>query len=104
VTVVVNTVPTSDNPDWQVTAVGPGGSAVVGPNPATSVTGPDSYSSPAMVGTSLAYARQDHDHGLPAAGGGSGGGDLLGLSYIVIKGGSTPHRIAFAAGVWSRGT
>ena len=73
VTVVVNTVPTSDNPDWQVTAVGPGGSAVIGPNPATSVTGPDSYSSPAVVGTSLAYARQDHDHGLPAAGGGSGG-------------------------------
>jgi hypothetical protein len=72
VTVVVNTVPTSDNPDWQLTAVGPGGSAVIGPNPATSVTGPDSYGSPAVVGTSLAYARQDHDHGLPAAGGGGG--------------------------------
>ena len=35
-----------------------------GLSPATTVTGPDAYSAPAIVGTSLLYARQDHDHGL----------------------------------------
>ncbi len=35
--------------------------------PATTVTGPDTYGSPSVVGTSLLYAREDHDHGLPAA-------------------------------------
>ena len=34
---------------------------------ATTVVGPDAYSSPAVVGSSLLYARADHDHGLPAA-------------------------------------
>ena len=38
-----------------------------GPAPATTVTGPDSYGSPAVVGTGTTYARNDHDHGLPAA-------------------------------------
>ena len=36
-------------------------------NPATTVTGPDTFGDPAVVGTSLLYAREDHDHGLPAA-------------------------------------
>ena len=35
--------------------------------PATSVTGPDAYGAAAVVGTSTNDARQDHDHGLPAA-------------------------------------
>ena len=39
---------------------------VGGGAPATTVVGPDTYSSPAVVGTSLLYARADHDHGLPA--------------------------------------
>ena len=37
------------------------------PNPATTVTGPDAYGDPAVVGISADYARGDHDHGLPAA-------------------------------------
>lgn len=36
-------------------------------NPATTVTGPDAYGASAVVGTSLDYAREDHDHGLPSA-------------------------------------
>jgi hypothetical protein len=44
-----------------------GGGGGSGPSPATTVTGPDAYSSPAVVGTNTNYARQDHDHGLPAA-------------------------------------
>ena len=35
--------------------------------PATTVTGPDAYGASAVVGTSTLYAREDHDHGLPAA-------------------------------------
>ena len=34
---------------------------------ATSVTGPDAFGAGAVVGTSTQFARQDHDHGLPAA-------------------------------------
>jgi len=45
----------------------PGAGGGGGGTPATTVTGPDVYSAPAVVGTSLLYARQDHDHGLPAA-------------------------------------
>ena len=37
------------------------------PNPASTVVGPDAYGDPAVVGTKLTYAREDHDHGLPAA-------------------------------------
>ena len=37
------------------------------PLAATTVVGPDAYSSPSAVGSSLLYARADHDHGLPAA-------------------------------------
>ena len=47
--------------DWQ--QVGGGG----GPSPATTVTGPDSFGDAAVVGTGTKYARDDHDHGLPAA-------------------------------------
>lgn len=38
-----------------------------GPAPATTVVGPDAYSTPASVGSSTLYARADHDHGLPAS-------------------------------------
>ena len=37
------------------------------PAAATTVTGPDAYGAAAVVGTGTAYARDDHDHGLPAA-------------------------------------
>jgi len=35
--------------------------------PSPTVTGPDAYGDPAVVGVSADYARGDHDHGLPAA-------------------------------------
>jgi len=35
------------------------------PTPAASVTGPDAFGASAVVGVSLLYARQDHDHGIP---------------------------------------
>jgi len=38
-----------------------------GPPPATTVTGPDAFGDSAVVGTGTHYARNDHDHGLPAA-------------------------------------
>ncbi len=43
------------------------------PSPASTVTGPDAFGDPAVVGTSLLYARQDHNHGLPAAPASGGG-------------------------------
>jgi hypothetical protein len=41
-----------------------GGTSTSAP-PATTVTGPDAIGAPAVVGTGLYYARNDHDHGLP---------------------------------------
>lgn len=38
-----------------------------GVNPATTVAGPAAYGDAAVVGTGTEYARNDHDHGLPAA-------------------------------------
>jgi hypothetical protein len=38
-----------------------------GVSPATTVTGPDAYGASAVVGTGTLFARNDHDHGLPAA-------------------------------------
>ena len=37
------------------------------PDAASTVTGPDSFGASAVVGTGTAFAREDHDHGLPAA-------------------------------------
>ena len=37
------------------------------PSPASTVTGPDAFGASAVVGTGTTYARDDHDHGLPAA-------------------------------------
>jgi microcystin-dependent protein len=37
------------------------------PTPAASVTGPDAFGASTVVGISASYARQDHDHGLPAS-------------------------------------
>ena len=36
-------------------------------SPATTVTGPDTFGAAAVVGTGAKYAREDHDHGLPAS-------------------------------------
>ena len=47
-----------------------------GVSPATTVTGPDAFGAAAVVGTSALYAREDHDHGLPAAPAGA-------LSYAI---------------------
>ncbi len=65
-----------DQSDWiyQCTAGGVRGIAAWSPlvtgggGPATTVTGPDAFGAAAVVGTSTDYARQDHDHGLPAKG------------------------------------
>ena len=38
-----------------------------GVSPATTVAGPDAYGAAAAVGTGTLYARNDHNHGLPAA-------------------------------------
>jgi hypothetical protein len=43
-----------------------GGTSTSAP-PATTVTGPDAFGASAVVGTGTHYARNDHDHGLPAA-------------------------------------
>ena len=51
----------ADSANW--TSVGGGGGSGT---PATSVTGPDSFGASPAVGTATNYARQDHDHGLPA--------------------------------------
>ena len=40
----------------------PGGGGGSGHSPATTVTGPDAYGAPAVVGTGTTYAREDHDH------------------------------------------
>ena len=59
------------------------GQIVAPPGPATTVTGPDAFGDPAVVGTGTAYARDDHDHGLPSSSGGlpawfqSGAGDPI---------------------------
>ena len=51
-----------DGPTSTITNTGGGGVL-----PATTVTGPDSFGDSAVVGTGTKYARDDHDHGLPAA-------------------------------------
>jgi hypothetical protein len=57
-----------------------GGNKGPSTGPATSVVGPDAYGAPAAVGVGTSYARNDHDHGLPAAPGG-GGGLLASVEY-----------------------
>ena len=37
------------------------------PSPASTVVGADAFGAPPEVGSSTAYAREDHDHGLPSA-------------------------------------
>lgn len=59
-----------------------------GATPASSVVGPDAYGASPAVGTSLDYARADHDHGLPAAQAGTPatsvtGPDAYGASAVV---------------------
>ena len=43
------------------------------PQAAITVTGPDAYGDAPAVGVGVRYARNDHNHGLPAAPGGGGG-------------------------------
>lgn len=43
----------------------------MGIQPSDTVTGPDAYGAAASAGTSAEYSRGDHNHGLPAASGGS---------------------------------
>ena len=43
----------------------------MGIQPSDTVTGPDAYGAAASPGTSAEYSRGDHNHGLPAAAGGS---------------------------------
>ena len=55
------------------------------PTPATSVTGPDAFGAIPVVGTSLLYARQDHDHGAPALSAATSvtGPDAFGAAAVV---------------------
>ena len=53
---------TITNPNGPVTTV----TVTGGVSPATTVTGPDTFGAAAVVGTGTKYARDDHDHGLPA--------------------------------------
>ncbi len=50
---------------WVCTTTGtPGTWTMVGPAPATTVTGPDAFGSAAVVGVGATFARADHNHGL----------------------------------------
>jgi hypothetical protein len=69
-TFAVNDVATdSTGKVWICTIAGtPGTWATAAAVPAaTTVTGPDLFGAVAVVGTGTSYARNDHDHGLPAA-------------------------------------
>ena len=58
-----------------------------GGTPATTVTGPDVYGASTVVGIGIKYARDDHDHGLPAAPSGpTGGTPALVLSTTAAAG------------------
>lgn len=46
-------------------------------SPATTVTGPDAFGAPSVVGTSTHYAREDHDHGLPSLGSSAPLGEIV---------------------------
>jgi hypothetical protein len=61
---VTITDPTGPTTDLSVSGGG-------GPSPSDTVVGPDSFDSPSDAGTANEYSRGDHDHGLPAASGGS---------------------------------
>lgn len=95
------------------------GPTPAGVSPATTVTGPDAFGASAVVGTGLLYARNDHDHGLPAnpvtlsavegvftakgqllAGTGSGTGDLLATGtagQVLTVGGADASGLEWAA-------
>jgi hypothetical protein len=51
--------------------------------PATTVTGPDAFGATATVGTGLLYARNDHNHGLPAGIANPLTGDLAAGGYKI---------------------
>ena len=81
---------------WQAMAIAP--------SAATTVTGPASYGGASAVGSSLSYARADHDHGLPAAPSAS---LTTQISYnsanVNIPGGSVTTSVttlSLAAGTW----
>jgi hypothetical protein len=71
-------------------------------NPATTVTGPDAYGAAPVVGVGLDYARQDHDHGLPAASGGAltHANGALGAQAMVTGTSYTTFTSALAVGTW----
>ncbi len=73
--------------------------------PATTVTGPDAYGAAAAVGTGTHFARNDHDHGLPAApadlplaGGTMSGPIAMGTSKITGLGNGSAAQDAAAFG------
>ena len=60
---------------------------LLGAGPGSTVTGPDAFGDAEAVGTSEFFAREDHDHGLPAA---PGGGPLATANEVEITPVSTP--------------
>jgi hypothetical protein len=79
-----------------------GGNKGPSTGPATSVVGPDAYGAAAAVGVGTSYARNDHDHGLPAApadlplaGGTMSGAIAMGAHKITgLANGSAPQDAA----------
>ncbi len=74
-----------------------------GVSPATTVTGPDAYGAVSAVGTSTLYARQDHDHGLPAAPSPALTSDSSYITATVTLVASTPTNLtslSLGAGTW----
>ncbi len=72
-------------------------------SPATTVTGPDAFGAASAVGTSTLYARQDHDHGLPAAPSPALTSDSSYITAAVTPVASTPTNLtslSLGAGTW----
>lgn len=75
----------------------------MGIQPSDTVTGPDAYGDAATPGTSDEYSRGDHNHGLPAASGGSltvyrgtiGVDITLGTTPVTITGVALPGPAAY---------
>ena len=73
-----------------------------GASPATTVTGPDAFGAAAVVGVGTLYARNDHDHGLPAAPGATNAAGVLGADVVLVATADTLilTTASLAVGTW----
>ena len=75
----------------------------MGIQPSDTVTGPDAYGAAASPGTSAEYSRGDHNHGLPAASGGSLTvvyGSITAAVAVGTTGTTIVQTATLAAGIW----